>query len=1023
VLYSLDKTHYKHFETYEINKLAPRAYFIPFSAKKTAERVSVPLARYKSDRVTLLSGEWQFKYYPKISELPTLFDSGEVPFDEILVPSDWQRTGYEPPVYLNTKYPFKLDPPNFPEDCPCAVYRKKFSVSDVTRGYLITFLGVASGFDLYLNGEHFGYSEGAHNPAEFDLTGFVRRGVNEILAVVYKWTTATYLECQDMFRENGIFRDVYLTERQKSFLEDYEIKTVKIGGKYNIKLTIDGKFGENCSVNVAVTDRSGKVLGQKNVLAEKRIFLTIDGIEAADWSAETPNVYYLEITLTDNGQETEFVRDIVGFRTIEIDGEVYRFNDKAVKFLGVNHHDTDPVNGYVMTALQLENDVKLMKAYNINAVRTSHYPPDPIFLMYCDLYGLYVIDEADIETHGCYAEIYKPDLISHDKKWEDRYIDRIKRMYMRDKNRPSIALWSLGNEAGGYNNQDTAYAYLKDVCPEIPVHYEAACRTIRFRYDVTSEMYPDYNRIKKIPLRKAQKKYYGAPYFVCEYCHAMGVGPGSLKEMTELFFSAEIFLGGCIWEWADHAVYHSDGKYKYTYGGDHGEAVHDGNFCVDGLTYPDRKPHTGLLNVKVNYSPVRVKRTGANTFDFLNRYFFKGTEKIAVEYTVEKDGSVTDNGTLRFEVAPEGRESFTLNCGGTEPNPKEKKRKTAVEPDSDIYVTFTYRDTESGEVIASEQLAIAERCGGFSEAVEKDGAAANAADDGIAVTFDGGEVFISKKSGNIERLVYGGKNVLSENPSDGITGIYENVMRAPIDNDRNIAPDMKKLGYDSLVPYVKKIEIDEKKTNGRAVAISVEKYLINGKGHALFKVSNLYTVTADGTVSVAVVLKRKQKRGLRLLTRVGYSFEANECYTRVKYFGRGSAENLPDFKEHAPVGVYEALISDLHEPYIKPQDNNYHTDTRWIEFQTDCGCPAFRIEADGRLLGFAAHDYTQKALAAATHNEDLTRGETVFVSIDGYTAGAGSNSCGPLPLEEYLLRPTKEYKYSFIIRGDANNRK
>ncbi|MDR1905882.1 MAG: hypothetical protein LBQ27_03065 [Clostridiales bacterium] len=1017
MVYYLDKSDYKDFRVFERNKLAPRAYFIPFSGKAAAEGADIPLARYKSDRVIMLSGEWDFKYYPRISELPVKIDPDDIVFDKITVPSDWQRTGYEPPVYLNTRYPFKLDPPNFPEDCSVGLYRKNFELTEMGSRHYISFLGVMSGFDIYINGQHAGYSEGAHNTAEFELDRFLKRGQNEIVVVVYKWTNGTYLECQDMFRENGIFRDVFIVKQNAGgAVFDYEVKTTKINGKYDLKLTIYGSFGNNCELTAAVASKDGRILESKTEKAADKTLFRLDGVEADAWSAEIPAVYYLEITVKADGEEKEFIRDVIGFKTVEIDGEVLKFNDKPIKLLGVNHHDTDPINGYVMSAAQLENDVKLMKAHNINAVRTSHYPPDPVFLLYCDIYGLYVIDEADIETHGCYATVYKPDLISHDKAWAEYYLDRVKRMYMRDKNRPCIVMWSLGNEAGGYNNQDTVYDYLKEVCSEIPVHYEAVCRTARFRYDVTSEMYPDYYRIKKIAEKKAQKKYYGAPYFICEYCHAMGVGPGYLKEMTELFFSADIYLGGCIWEWADHAVYNADGKYKYTYGGDHGEELHDGNFCVDGLVYPDRRPHTGLKNVKVNYSPFKIKKTGVNTFEFFNRNFFRSADYISIKYIIEEDGKVIGDGILAFDTEPSAKHEFVLDCGKS--SASQKTKKTEEEAEHDVYVTFEYVDNATGAVIAKEQITVTEKP--LRPALEGRsvcGAEIAESENTLTFKFDGesGEVIISKKSGNIEQIIYDGQKYLSELPAAGITGIYDNIFRAPLDNDREIQKAQKSFGYENLKPFVKKVQIIDKKSDKSKKTVKATKYLINYKGQALFKVVTEYGVFADGAVTVSVKLKKKTGKKLPLLQKIGVNFEIDESFDAVRYYGRGPLENLPDFKEHAYMGVYEAKIKDMHEPYIKPQDNNYHTGIRRLEIFNGDGRELI-IEAADKPLGFSAHNYTQGALAAAAHNEDIEYGGTSFISLDGFTMGTGGNSCGPLPLREYLLPPDKEYEYGFVIK-------
>ncbi|MGN1417888.1 MAG: glycoside hydrolase family 2 TIM barrel-domain containing protein, partial [Acutalibacteraceae bacterium] len=567
--YKIKRNLHTDFSVFEENKLPARSYFIPFSSETALENSDYKNERYVSDRAIMLSGEWDFAYYKNLSGVPEPFDSEKTSFDKITTPSTWQRTGYDQIAYINTRYPFPKKPPHIPEDVATGIYRKTVNLKKSAR-QLITFLGVAGALALYINGEYVGYSEGSHNAAEFDITAFTCDGENEILAVVYKWSNGTYLECQDMFRENGIFRDAYITLQGESAINDFLFRPKKnADGTYDLTIELYGNFKEK-SFAVISSDNLFNVTLNGNEKTE------IKSLRVNEWSAETPNVYEVKILLKENGKVTEAIRTYIGFKDIEIRGEVFFFNDKPIKLLGVNHHDTHMTKGYAMSLDDLETDIKLMKAYNCNAVRTSHYPPDPVFLTMCDIYGLYTVDEADIETHGFYAvphSTYNPNRLSNDIKWASHYLDRVKRMYERDKNHPCITMWSLGNESGGYKCQDVCYDFLKSANPEIPVHYEGANRSKRWAYDVVSRMYGTQDLMRKILAGTAGSKYKGKPFFQCEYAHAMGNGPGGLEEYMQLFYSSDQFMGGCIWEWADHSVYDENAKYKWTYGGDHNEPI------------------------------------------------------------------------------------------------------------------------------------------------------------------------------------------------------------------------------------------------------------------------------------------------------------------------------------------------------------------------------------------------------------------------------------------------------------------
>ena len=525
--YCLNKNLSDIFEVFEDGKLPKRSYFLPFSNRALLKSTSLLNRRNNGDMVHVLSGDdWGFKYYEKASRIPKDIDTDFFVFDTIQVPSTWQRTGYEPPVYINCRYPFVVDYPHVPKEMSGAIYRKRFTLKKNTVHSVITFLGVANNMTLYVNGQYVGYSECSHNMSEFLLDNYVSEGENELVVVMTKCCNGTYLECQDMFRENGIFRDVYLTQYDNdNFIYDYQIDTVRDGDAYDLDLCVKlfRPFITNYSVGAELYD-GDRLLSSSfsSAAAESRFFF--GNLNVSEWSAEKPKLYTLYISLYINGREVEVVSCNVGFRTVEIVGELFLFNGKKIKFKGVNHHDTHPLNGYVMSAEEIERDIKLMKQFNCNAVRTSHYPPDPLFIELCDKYGVYVIDEADIETHGtCVDETFprsqlfinKANRLSNDKTWENRYLDRVQGLYERDKNHACITMWSLGNEAGGWKNQDKCYAYLKSKS-KLPVHYEGVIRTPRGSYDVISEMYQHLSLLRRIASNSLTSRYNGKPYFLCE---------------------------------------------------------------------------------------------------------------------------------------------------------------------------------------------------------------------------------------------------------------------------------------------------------------------------------------------------------------------------------------------------------------------------------------------------------------------------------------------------------------------------
>ncbi len=978
MVYTINKKIHADFNYFEENKLPARSYFIPFSNKENLLSSDYKNERYLSDRILMLSGDWDFKYFSKLSEISDVFDTETAEFDKVITPSTWQRTGYDQIAYINTHYPFKKDPPRIPEDVAVGIYRRIFSITDNASRRILSFLGVAGALAVYINGKYVGYSEGSHNTAEFDISSFVTNGENEIVAVVYKWSNGTYLECQDMFRENGIFRDCYIVSETDKYVNDCLFRPKKnTDGTYDLKLRVDGCFD---TVSVKADGLFEKEL--KN--GEDCI---IPSLAVKEWNAEIPVVYEVIISIAEN----EYIRTYIGFKDIKTDGEVFLLNGKPIKMLGVNHHDTHMTKGYAVSLDDLELDIKLMKEYNCNTVRTSHYPPDPVFLTMCDMYGLYVVDEADIETHGFYADPYSyhPDRLSNDLKWKSHYLDRVSRMYERDKNHPSISMWSLGNESGGYKCQDACCEFLKKENPEIPVHYEGVIRSKRFAYDVVSRMYA-YPELMRRILDGKEKKYIGKPFFQCEYAHAMGNGPGRLEEYVQLFYSSKQFMGGCIWEWADHCVYDENAKYKWTYGGDHGETLHDGNFCVDGLFYPDRKPSSGALEMKVCYRPIRAKYLGNNSFELWNTRYFKDSSDIGITYTVLVDGNVESEGKAEYIIAPDSKKIIKINC---------------PDSDKDVFVNFTYRNNDNGKEIAVEQIIINEckignSISGKSASIKESGKT-------IDVSFKNGSMKFDKKQGLIS-FIKNGKELLNLNPFDGDKGFVPHLYRGKLDNDQFLVIFWKVIGLDTA-----KAKLVFCKPTDNGVKL---KYKFMSRGLINLATAFIdYKIDANGKILITAKLKKSCPLTDKL-PRFGVHAEMIEGFENVEYYGRGPAENYSDFKEHAPVGRYTETVSEMAHKYIKPQDSGNRGDMRECSIASSCG-EKIKFYAVEKPFSFNANHFTLEQLKKANHIEDLPDVSTTFVSVDGFVRGTGSNSCGPGPAPEHTIKfsYSKPLEFSFIV--------
>ncbi len=994
--YTVNKTNFKDFSVFEVNKLPGRAYIIPYSDKAALAKTPFKKERSSSDLVRLLSGQWDFHYYASNADLPDKIDTDKLAFDKITVPCTWQRTGYDSPAYINCPYPFDDVPPHVPEEQPVAVYRKKFDIENKKAAYILSFLGVIPCIDLYVNGKFVGYSEGAHNTAEFDITAFVKKGENEIFAVVHKWSTGTFLECQDMFRENGIFRDVLLYEMPTSYANDiyYKTKETSKGFDLNVFFTVGGK---NDGVKASVVLLDGKKeIACAEAQAEDGV-ISFKNLKVQSWNAEVPKLYTAFFTLSDKKGEIMTVRNFVGFKTVKIKKDIFTVNGKAIKIKGVNHHDTHYTKGYAMGFDDIEKDIRLMKSLNVNGVRTSHYPPDAQFLVLCDIYGLYVIDEADIETHGCGCDPHNNiNLISHDLKWAPRYVDRVKRMYMRDRSRASVIMWSLGNEAGGYACHDKCYEFLHADNPEIPVHYEGVVRTERHSYDVVSEMYTNHANVEKTGLHKRGKKYTPKPFYLCEYAHAMGEGPGALEEYWKIIYAHDNLMGGCIWEWADHSVYHPRGKYKFTYGGDHGEWRHDGCFCVDGLMYPDRRLHTGAKEMKNVYRPVRADYKDKKiTFTNTNR--FRNTSYLTAVWEFVKNGNIlvaADEAVL--DIEPCESKSFDVDFK----MPREN---------CDLHLNIYYYDGDNE--VAFEQIALEEK---FAVALPAcaDKVQTDEDDKAYTVYFEKGKAVFCKKCGQLTSYIFDGKELINQTPAKA-KGFLPNVYRAVTDNDVRKTDGWKEAGYND---YNCKVTSFKASGSGKAAKVEISFKLKSDKSKlAIGNVTVSYTVKSSGCIEVKTAF---MPTGHKLIAsdipRFGLTLEMPGNYTNVEYYGMGPVENLPDYYAQSIIGIYDTTVEEMYEPYVRPQESGNRCGIRYVKLTDDEG-KGLKFAYNGKPLIFNARKFTQDTLEKAGHIEDLHDENTVCVNIDGFIRGAGTASCGPDVLKDFIIDARKGLEFSFTV--------
>ena len=934
------------------NRLPQRAYYIPENE-----------GAYMS-----LNGEWNFKYYKAdIDEEATIEN-----WDKIPVPSCWQLHGYDIPQYIDSHYPYPVDMPYVPDDNPLGVYMREFEINTPGNRHYIVFEGVSSNLELYINDKYIGYSQGSHLQAEFDITDFVNVGKNKILAKVRKWCSGSYLEDQDSFRYNGIFRDVYILSRP-----DGHIKDIKIITESN-RILIDF---EGCAY-ISLFD-NGKLIGECKADG-KAEFSVCDPIM---WNAEKPYLY--ELVFEYMG---EVIKQSVGFVEYSINDEAaFCVNGVPVKLKGVNHHDTHPQNGWCMTEDELLQDLLLMKKLNINTVRTAHYPPHPKFLNMCDELGFYVMLETDVESNGFpgrYPESWDYDVTENPHEWpgghpdwEEAHLERMERAYERDKNHACIFSWSTGNESGHLEHHYSMIKYIKRVDPKRLVHCEDASKAIKAhpefydRPDLFSGMYTSPKEIEEY-LNDNEKP---LPCFLCEYSHAMGNGPGDIKDYWDVIYKYPKAMGGCIWEWADHTVT-VNGVNKY--GGDFGDFPNDGNFCADGLVFPDRSFKAGSLNAKAVYQYAHFELEGSK-IKVTNLYDFTNLNEYTFTYESVVDGEVIESKELVLDVEP--KMSVEVEC------------LTAPVCKLGAFVNCYLYDKNGYEVAAS-QLTVDAKCA----KIQKTEGDVHIIDYGRDFVVDCGntQYTFSKHYGEISSIVKNGVEQLRDR-------VHLTVLRAPIDNER---PMLKKWyrAYDVFSEG-----LDKTFNKCYSCKLAGGKIIVCGSLSGVSRVPFLkytveYTFHSDGSVKVTLNGDIREKK-FEWLPRLGFEFVTPYENNKFLYFGRGNMENYIDMKYHAKVGYYESDADSEYVNYIMPQEHGNHIETKLLDMKN-----GLIFESD-KGFEFNVSHYSAATLMNAKHTDELNKEASTIIRIDYKNSGVGSAACGPALLEKYRLCEKKIENFTFYI--------
>lgn len=980
-----------------LNKLNPHAYVWPYATAADVQKGAYEESPYYMS----LNGKWKFHWVknpdtrPKDFYKPSFYTGG---WADINVPGNWERQGYGTAIYVNETYEFddkmfnfKKNPPLVPsEENEVGSYRRTFTIPAGWEGRRVILCceGVISFYYVWVNGEFLGYNQDSKTPAEWDITDKLKKGENTIALEVYRWSAGAYLECQDMWRLSGIERDVYLYSTPKQYISDYKVtsilkKNTYKDGVFELDVTVEGAAAGIATVAYELQNEAGKtVLNGSQPVKSRGLsnLITFDEKRIPDvekWSAEHPNLYTLILELKDaNGKVTEVTGTKVGFRTSEIKDGRFCINGVPVLVKGVNRHEHSQLGRTVSKEL-MEEDIKLMKQHNINTVRNSHYPAHPYWYQLCDRYGLYMIDEANIESHGMG---YGPASLAKDSTWLTAHMDRTHRMYERSKNHPAIVIWSLGNEAGNGINFERTYDWLKSVEKNRPVQYERAEEN--YNTDIYCRMYRSVDVIKEYVARKDIYR----PFILCEYLHAMGNSCGGMKEYWDVFENEPMAQGGCIWDWVDQSFREvdKDGNWYWTYGGDYGpkDVPSFGNFCCNGLVNAVREPHPHLLEVKKIYQNIKSTLVDKKnlTIRVKNWFDFSDLNEYLLHWSVTgDDGTIVAEGSKEVTCAPHAVVDITLGAV--------KLPKTLRE----AYLNLSWTRVKATPLVTSDWEVAYDQ---FVLPVSKNSWSGKPAKAGNT-TF-----VVDEATGALKSLCLDGEELLA-------SPITLSLFRPATDNDnrdQNGAKLWRQAGLDHLTQKVVSLKEGKNKT-------TVKADILNAEGKKIGNAEFIYALNRDGSMKVQTTFEPDTSL-VKSMARLGITFEMKDTYENVTYLGRGEHETYTDRNQSGKIGVYKTTPERMFHYYVVPQSTGNRTDVRWMQLTDEHGKGCW-IEANS-FFQFSTVPFSDVILEKARHINELKRDGKITIHLDAEQAGVGTATCGPGVLPSYLVPLTKQ-TFDFTI--------
>ncbi|WP_432667646.1 beta-galactosidase subunit alpha [Wukongibacter baidiensis] len=1003
---------WENIDVLQRNRMKSRSFFVPHDDVNRA----LTYEKGMSSSFLLLSGIWHFYYADSPAEIPrecTDKNYSTHNWNKINVPSNWQLEGYDKMHYTDYHYPFPIDPPNVPTQNPTGVYKRKFTIPIgwKNKRVILRFEGVDSAFHVWINGAEAGYSQGSRLSSEFDITDLIKADENDLTVIVYKWSDGSYLEDQDMWWLSGIFRDVSLICRESVHVFDYFVRTDLDDAYKNAELDVTVEILNSQTEVIKdhevcfelLDEFHAKVMGAKvseiNVDGgeNRRINIKYDIKDPKKWTAEAPNLYNLLIVLKDsNGQTIETISQRVGFRKIEIKNGLITVNGTAIMLKGVNRHDHHPDLGRVVTYEIMKQDIIMMKKHNINAVRTAHYPNSPDFYDLCDEFGLYVIDESDLECNG-FELIGNISMLSDDINWQKVYVDRTERMVHRDKNHPSIIMWSLGNESGFGRNFVEAAKVCKEIDDTRLIHYEED-REAEIS-DVFSTM---YTRVEDL-IKLGELKDIDKPHIICEYAHAMGNGPGGLKEYWDAFYKYERLQGGFIWEWIDHGIRQRDekGNEYFAYGGDFGDEPNNSNFVIDGLVMSDRKPSPGLIELKKIIEPIRVEVLDIHKGKFLihNLYDFNSLDHCLLTWNITKEDTILKSGCTSLSgFRSKKKKEITLDYSMSD----------IIDSRYDYWLNISFvlnrkvSWADVGHEIAWTQLKILE---GKNQPNKRN-------ENPIVVEEENNEIIINgmnfkvafhKIYGNITKWKYNGMDLIIDGPK-------LNFWRAQIDNDMHVSKEWKEKLLHLLQEKVFSVDY---KIYDNMVKLDIQAQIAPPTFKWGMKCNFSYLINGNGVITI----KTKGKpygEVPSMIPKIGFKTKINQSLENVTWYGRGDGESYSDSKEANPFGVYTKYVEDLYTPYVYPQENGNRTDVKWVSLTDTRGMGLLVVGEEP--INFSAHYYEAEDFEKAKHTVDLKKRDFISFNIDYMQNGLGSASWGPEQLPQYKLE-LKPFEFTIALKA------